>query len=224
MPEKITEELKVKGEDLLKKVKELIHEGNIRRIIIKNDEGETYIEIPLTLGVVDGHNSGIGGGCLILIRLADAKLIALDGRETAPLSATRNMYLRRGKPQPELSRLGPLACATPGALAAYHQAVRRYGRLPLADLLRPAAKIDCHYASNGFFFEKDQLLRDAHKLKDIPVTIINGRYDIICPPVTAYRLHKLLPKSKLMIVEEAGHSEGEPGITEALVNAVAEFE
>ena len=52
MPEKLTEEMKVKGEDLLKKVKELIHEGNIRRIIIKNDEGETYIEIPLTLGVV----------------------------------------------------------------------------------------------------------------------------------------------------------------------------
>lgn len=52
MPEKLTEEVKVKGEDLLKKVKELIHQGNIRRIIIKNDEGETYIEIPLTLGVV----------------------------------------------------------------------------------------------------------------------------------------------------------------------------
>ena len=51
MSEKI-EEMKVKGEDLLKKVKELIHEGNIRRIIIKNDKGETYIEIPLTLGVV----------------------------------------------------------------------------------------------------------------------------------------------------------------------------
>ena len=51
MPEKI-EEMKVKGEDLLKKVKELIHEGNIRRIIIKNDNGDTYIEIPLTLGVV----------------------------------------------------------------------------------------------------------------------------------------------------------------------------
>ena len=51
MPEKI-EEMKVKGEDLLKKVKELIHEGNIRRIIIKNENGETYIEIPLSLGVV----------------------------------------------------------------------------------------------------------------------------------------------------------------------------
>ncbi len=52
MPEKLTEEVKVKGEDLLKKVKELIREGNIRRIIIKNENGEPYVEIPLTLGVV----------------------------------------------------------------------------------------------------------------------------------------------------------------------------
>jgi len=52
MTEKLTEEVKVKGEDLLKKVKELIREGNIRRIIIKNENGEPYVEIPLTLGVV----------------------------------------------------------------------------------------------------------------------------------------------------------------------------
>ncbi len=45
-------EFKVKGEDLLKKIKELIHEGNVRRIIIKNDEGKTFIEIPITFGVI----------------------------------------------------------------------------------------------------------------------------------------------------------------------------
>ena len=47
-----TEEYQVDGDDLLHKVKELVHEGNIRRIIIKNEEGERLIEIPLTLGVV----------------------------------------------------------------------------------------------------------------------------------------------------------------------------
>jgi len=45
-------EFKVKGEELLKKVKEIIHEGNVRRIIIKNEEGKTYLEIPVTIGVV----------------------------------------------------------------------------------------------------------------------------------------------------------------------------
>lgn len=89
---------------------------------------------------------------------------------------------------------------------------------------RPACRIDCHYMSNGCFLEEGQLLRDAHKLKDIPVTLINGRYDMFAPPVTAWRLHKLLPKSRLIIVEEAGHSEAEEGITRALVEAVVEFE
>jgi len=46
------QEFKVKGEDLLKKIKELIHEGNVRRIIIKNDEGKIFIEIPVTFGVI----------------------------------------------------------------------------------------------------------------------------------------------------------------------------
>ncbi|HPE33355.1 MAG TPA: DUF4342 domain-containing protein [Bacteroidales bacterium] len=43
---------KVKGDDLVKKIKEIIHEGNVNRIIIKNDEGRTYLEIPVTIGVV----------------------------------------------------------------------------------------------------------------------------------------------------------------------------
>lgn len=88
----------------------------------------------------------------------------------------------------------------------------------------PGSRIDCHYMINGYFLDEGQLLRDAGKLSHIPAVIINGRYDMICPPVTAYRLHKKLPKSKLIIVEEAGHSEGEEGITRALVTAVAEFE
>ena len=46
------DEFKVKGEELLGKVKEVIHEGNIRKIIIKNDSGKTYLEIPVTIGVV----------------------------------------------------------------------------------------------------------------------------------------------------------------------------
>ncbi len=46
------EEFRVKGEDLVARVKELVHEGNIRRIIIKNDEGVSLLEVPLTLGVV----------------------------------------------------------------------------------------------------------------------------------------------------------------------------
>lgn len=52
MDEKLKSEMRVAGEDLLRKVKELAHEGNIRRIIIKDDQGKTYLEVPLSIGVV----------------------------------------------------------------------------------------------------------------------------------------------------------------------------
>ncbi len=101
---------------------------------------DAAVAAALMLGVVDGHNAGIGGGCFVLIRLADGELVAVDGRETAPARATRDMYLRQGKLRPELSVRGPLAVGVPGALAAYDHVVRRYGRLPLAELLRPTAE------------------------------------------------------------------------------------
>ena len=52
MAEDFGQQFKVKGEELVKKVKELVHEGNIRRVIIKDDKGNTFMEIPLTFGVV----------------------------------------------------------------------------------------------------------------------------------------------------------------------------
>jgi len=102
--------------------------------------------VALTLGVVDGHNSGIGGGCFFLARLANGTFIALDGRETAPAKATRDMYLKDGQVVSELSKTGPLASATPGALAVYDEAVRKHGKLPFSDAF--AAGI--HHADQGF--------------------------------------------------------------------------
>jgi gamma-glutamyltranspeptidase/glutathione hydrolase len=107
---------------------------------------DAAIAVGLTLGVVDAHNSGLGGGCFILILRADGKQIAIDGRETAPAKATRDMYIKNGKPQPQLSQTGPLASATPGALAAYALALKDHGRLNLANLATPAADL----AEKGF--------------------------------------------------------------------------
>src|SRR6266446_1389013 len=58
---------------------------------------DAAVAAALTLGVVDGHNSGLGGGCFMLIRLANGSMAAIDGRETAPAAATRGMFLRDGK-------------------------------------------------------------------------------------------------------------------------------
>jgi gamma-glutamyltranspeptidase/glutathione hydrolase len=107
---------------------------------------DASVAAALTLGIVDGHNSGIGGGCFLLIRLADGQFAAIDGRETAPGGATRDMFVRDGKAEPELSLAGPLAAGVPGALAAYDYALRRYGRISLKELLLAAAKI----AERGF--------------------------------------------------------------------------
>src|SRR5437773_8493233 len=127
---------------------------------------DAAIAVGLTLGVVDAHNSGLGGGCFILIRRADGKLIAIDGRETAPARATRDMFLRDGRPQPELSQTGPLAAATPGALSAYALALRDHGRLKLADLATPAAEL----AEKGFGLDKPNasaLARIAQTLRKV---------------------------------------------------------
>lgn len=107
---------------------------------------DAAVAAALTLGVVDSHNSGIGGGCFILVRRADGKLLAIDGRETAPAKAHRGMYIRDGEPQTEWSKTGALASGVPGSLAAYDLALKQAGQLELRELLLPAAKI----AEQGF--------------------------------------------------------------------------
>ena len=102
---------------------------------------DAAIAAGLTLGVVDGHNSGVGGGCFMLVRAPDGTITALDGRECAPAAATRDMFLRNGRAEPALSQTGALAPGVPGSLAVYDEAARKYGRLPLADALRRAADV-----------------------------------------------------------------------------------
>jgi gamma-glutamyltranspeptidase/glutathione hydrolase len=100
----------------------------------------------LTLGVVNSYNSGIGGGCFILIRSARGELVCIDGRETAPGAATKDMYVRNGKVVPGLSETGALASGIPGELAALDLALRKWGRLSLKEHLLAAARI----AEDGF--------------------------------------------------------------------------
>jgi gamma-glutamyltranspeptidase/glutathione hydrolase len=107
---------------------------------------DAAVAAALTLGVVDGYNSGLGGGCFVLIRCSDGRIAAVDGREKAPAAATPDMFLRNGKADTSLSQTGPLASGVPGALAAYELALAKYGRLELADVLLPAARI----AEEGF--------------------------------------------------------------------------
>jgi proline iminopeptidase len=85
------------------------------------------------------------------------------------------------------------------------------------------ARIENHYFVNAGFFEEGQLIRDAHRLKDIPGVIIQGRYDVATPPVTAWDLHKAWPESRFILVPDAGHAFTEPGILHHLIEATDAF-
>ena len=81
------------------------------------------------------------------------------------------------------------------------------------------ARIECHYFINAIFVEEAYILNHASKIIDIPTTIVQGRYDVVCPPKSAWELHKALPRSDLIIVPDAGHSMGEVSIARELVKA-----
>ena len=79
-----TEEFKVSGDAVVAKIKELVHEGNIRRIIIKNEEGQTLIEVPLTLGVVGAVLLPVWAAIGAIAALAVNLTIVVEKSETTP--------------------------------------------------------------------------------------------------------------------------------------------
>jgi proline iminopeptidase len=85
------------------------------------------------------------------------------------------------------------------------------------------ARIECHYFVNGGFMEEDQLLKNVDKIRKIPAVIIQGRYDVVCPPVSAWDLAQAWPEAELRMVPDAGHAAFEPGNIHELVMATDAF-
>ncbi len=86
------------------------------------------------------------------------------------------------------------------------------------------ARIEAHYFVNrGFFESEDQLLRGVDLIRSIPAVLVQGRYDVVCPPQTAWELHDRWPEAELRMVGDAGHSAYEPGTTSELVAATDRF-
>jgi len=86
------------------------------------------------------------------------------------------------------------------------------------------ARIECHYFVNkGFLDREDQLLRGVRRIRRIPAVIVQGRYDVVCPMMTAWDLHRAWPEADFRVVPDAGHSALEPGITHELVSATDRF-
>jgi proline iminopeptidase len=85
------------------------------------------------------------------------------------------------------------------------------------------ARIEAHYFRNDIFLPPDFLLGNAARLKPIPGVIVQGRYDIVCPAISADDLHAAWPEADYIVVPDAGHSAFEPGIRSHLVAATEEF-
>ena len=92
------------------------------------------------------------------------------------------------------------------------------------DFAAAMAAIECHYFVNGGFFDHDGwIIANAHRLRDIPAVIIQGRYDVVTPARTAWDLHRVWPEAQLVLVPDAGHTGTEPGIADAMVRATDGF-
>ncbi len=133
---------------------------------------DAAVATTFAISVVEPFSAGIGGGGFLLFR--DAKtgdIKALDFRERAPLKATRNMYVdAQGKVRPNLSINGHLAVGTPGTVAGLYAVHQRYGKLPWAEVVKPAIAL----ARDGFILSPQVTLRSIPEFENRKQVILNN--------------------------------------------------
>jgi proline iminopeptidase len=83
--------------------------------------------------------------------------------------------------------------------------------------------MEAHYFANDSFMQPDQLTREAGKLAGIPGIIVQGRYDLLCPPATSHALGSAWREAEIRIVEGAGHTLYDPGVRDAVMKAIADM-
>ncbi|KAH7391046.1 Alpha/Beta hydrolase protein [Phaeosphaeria sp. MPI-PUGE-AT-0046c] len=91
--------------------------------------------------------------------------------------------------------------------------------------LLPHARMEAHYFKNKAFLEEGQLIKKENidKIRHIPTTLVQGRYDVVCPPASAWALHKAWPETKLHWINDAGHAATEPGTKQKLIEVCDEY-
>ncbi|ATF19994.1 prolyl aminopeptidase [Phaeobacter gallaeciensis] len=138
--------------------------------------------------------------------------------ERSDLIAAYNRRLFSGDMAEEI-RFGRAWSAWENALASIHSNGVS-GESP-GDYARAFARLENHYFINGGFLDYDgQIFANMSRISHIPGIIVQGRYDMICPPTSAWRLKELWPNAELKMVRNAGHALSEPGISAELVRAM----
>jgi proline iminopeptidase len=156
--------------------------------------------------------------------LNDDFLNVLPAEERAnPLDA----YWRRIL-DPEPATHGPAARAWNDTERILSEHVAARVRLDAASLnstgaLPSTAFMEAHYFQNNSFLQPDQLLREAGKLERIPGIIVQGRYDLLCPPATTHALRAVWPACEIRMIEGAGHTLYDPGVRDAVMRAIADL-
>jgi proline iminopeptidase len=143
---------------------------------------------------------------------------AIPSDERGNLIAAYHRRLFSGNVMEE-TRFGRIWANWENALASIHHD-GPLGESP-AEYARAFARLENHYFYNGGFLEEDGwILREKARIKHIPATIIQGRYDMICPPVSAWKLAQGWDHCEIRLIPFAGHALSEPGISEGLVRAM----
>jgi proline iminopeptidase len=94
---------------------------------------------------------------------------------------------------------------------------------PTDEAILARARVQLHYLANDCFLLETPLLDQVEKFRHIPAVIVQGRYDMVCPPRTAYALHRAWPEADFYMIPDAGHAAFEPGTTAALIEATERF-
>jgi gamma-glutamyltranspeptidase/glutathione hydrolase len=178
---------------------------------------DAAVATALALAVVRPYAGNLGGGGFAVTRFGE-DIRTLDFRETAPAEATRDMFLdARGEPRPNASLVGPLAAGVPGSPAGLYELHRKLGRLPWAEVVKPAIRL----ARDGFVVDRrleERVANNTELLSRFPETaavwLPGGR-----PPVAGSTMR--LPE--LAATLEGYASRGAPAITEGPIAAAVEL-
>ena len=182
------------------------HPGRVRHLVLRG----VFL---MTKGELDWFYGGGAGKFWPETWARFVSLIPED--ERSDLIAAYHRRLFCGDKTEEI-RYGRNWSAWENALASIHSSGLS-GESP-GEYARAFARIENHYFVNGGFLEFDgQILANMGRISHIPGVIVQGRYDMICPPVSAWKINELWPASELRMVRNAGHAQSEPGISAELV-------
>ncbi|MDX2306923.1 MAG: prolyl aminopeptidase [Hyphomicrobium sp.] len=211
------------------------HYGIDKWIVVGGSWGST-----LALAYAEQHPSRVAGLVLRAIFLgttAEVQWAFIDG----PKRFRPDLYQNFLAMLPEAERAEPLGAylhrLTSTDPRLYEPAARVWhayertlseldpGQVTLADAtgpgrMPPTPLMEAHYIANEFFLAPRALIDNADRLKGIPGVIVQGRYDLLCPPAAAYAVARAWGSAELKFVEKAGHAMTEPGIMAALRDAI----